>query len=97
MADRAGGAVDEMKRARSMLKDEVAKSAKRMDMAQAEASRLEALVAAVRAAPSLALVDALKPLNSRGLSVRLSDKGGCAVDIDGRPWGHGVNRARGCR
>jgi len=50
-----------------------------------EAARAEALLDAVRRAPSLALVDAIACLNGDGVMVRLAGDG-CEVFIDGREW-----------
>lgn len=64
------------------------KSAKeRVNATEEEAARVRVLLEAVRAAPSRALAESLKPFHRRGLSIHLNDAGGCDVQIDGRPWG----------
>lgn len=85
-ADAIKGAADARARARERAKAGVIKAETAHTLAKAKADRLDVLLDAVRAAPSLALSDALAVLNVGGVEVVVDDKSGLDVRIDGRAW-----------
>lgn len=86
-ADRAEGAQEHHDRLVAKAKADLDAARARQAAAVAEAKRLNALVDAVRAAPTIAVREQLGALGDIGpVTLRLDDKGGAEVLIDGLPW-----------
>jgi len=86
-AKTAAGRAEEHRRQVEAAEARVTAARTALTAAQAKARRADELVTALRAAPSLALREALEQLNQAAAPAHLRlDGDGVTVTIDGRPW-----------
>ncbi|NRA03753.1 MAG: AAA family ATPase [Myxococcales bacterium] len=84
---KALGAAEQQEKNLARVAGELDNAEKALEELEAEALRLDALVDAVRRAPSVAAREQLGALGDLGpVVVELTDKGGVNVRVDGRPW-----------